>query len=502
MKHAISILLLFLFLNALLAQGDTDIPVEEGGGSSSGGGHKQIDFDKILKALQEGKDKKPQEFEQLKTLLWKNPITNEKYKVPVVLMYYEGNNTTVSRNQPLDIITIVTNNNLPEQRRMLDMYYEVKNPGSNKYERLNSWPEKIQANEYNDKNTTQRVWGMLPSFSYLKNVGKVSLRANVSDGVYKWSTASYSDLKPPFYSELVFNLTNIPPTMSDFNLTPSGLVRYNDPIVYKATIADKDEDMLNVTLHILDEKGTELKNQTSVAKAGDVRFKANDYGFFSEADAGKNFTYYYSFDDGINASRTENMTGPRIKKGPKLFVDRLGFSTSSESNYWWQQYGFNIRAKNLNPEEYDVTFTLSTKTAGNEWNTVDTKTVKIGPEAEVIYFNDSKPFLVADANKTFSYRIKFSEYDQNDKDYMDAIGPRINAKVIPYAINNGVMISNLALMFIFVIGLGLFIERRLKRGIESQESSSRKSSSVAKLNATNSGNSIVNRITSIFRKRG
>jgi hypothetical protein len=474
MKHAISILLLFFLLNALLAQGDTDIPVEEGGGSSSGGGHKQIDFDKIFKAFQEGKDKKPQEFEQLKTLLWKDPITSEKYKLPVVLMYYEGNNTTVSRNQPLDIITIVTNNNLPEQRRMLDMYYEVKNPGSNKYERINSWPEKIQVNEYNDKNTTLRAWDMLPSFSYLKNVGKVRLRANVSDGINKWSTASYSDLKPPFYSELVFNVTNSPPTMSNFNLTPSGLVRYNDPIVYKANIADKDEDLLNVTLHILDEKGIELKNQTLAVKAGDVRFKANDYGFFSEEDSGKNFTYYYSFDDGINSSRTEVQDGPKIRKGPKLFVDKLGFSTSSESYYWWQKYGFNVRAKNLNPEEYDVTFILGTKTTGNEWKTVETKKVKIGPEAKVIIFNESKPFGVTDANETFSYMVKFSENDYSGKNTIVANGPKINAKVVPYAIYDPIMVLNLIPMLFLILLGSLLIERKLQKGTEAQESASGK----------------------------
>ena len=125
--------------------------------------------------------------------MWKDPITSEEYEWPTVLMYYKGNNTTVSRNQPLEIITVATNNNPLEMRRMLDLYLEVKEPGSNKYERINSWPEKIQTNEYDEKtNTTYRIWGMLPSFSYLKNVGEVKVRANVSDGVNKWSTASYS----------------------------------------------------------------------------------------------------------------------------------------------------------------------------------------------------------------------------------------------------------------------------------------------------------------------
>ena len=91
-------------------------------------------------------------------------------------------------------------------------------------------------------------------------------------------------------------------------MTPSGLVRYNDPIEYKADIADEDGDLLNVTLHILDEKGSGAKgNETLNMKPGPVSFKANEYGFFKEADAGKNFTYYYSFDDGINfVEKTED----------------------------------------------------------------------------------------------------------------------------------------------------------------------------------------------------
>ena len=173
----------------------------------------------------------------------------------------------------------------------------------------------------------------------------------------RWSTASYKDLKPPFYGELVFNVTNSLPRMSDFNVTPAGQVRYNDPIEYKANIEDEDGDMLNVTLHILDENGNEIRNETINTKPGPVSFKANEYGFFTENDAGKNFTYYYSYDDSINSTLKdpeEPLTGPNLRKGAKLDVDRLGFSPASENYYWWERYGFSVRAKNLNPEVYDV----------------------------------------------------------------------------------------------------------------------------------------------------
>ena len=460
------------------SSGDGDSTTPSVAPSSGGGGSRQIDIDRLIKTVQDGKKSKPAKFEELRTLLWKDPITSEEYQLPTVLMYYKGNNTTVSRNQPLEIITVATNNNPLEMRRMLDLYLEVKEPGSDKYERINSWPEKIQTNEYSEKtNTTLRIWGMLPSFAYLKKVGEVKVRANVSDGVNKWSTASYSELKPPYYTELVFNVTNSLPKMSDFNVTPSGLVRYNDPIEYKANIADADGDLLNVTLHILDENGVELKNETLNMKPGPVSFKANEYGFFNEDDAGKNFTYYYSYDDGIDfisKDPVDPFNGPNIRKGPKLSVDKLGFSSASENYYWWEKYGFNLRVKNLNPETYDVAFTLSTRTGNNEWNTVETKTVRIGPDPVEVNFNNTKPFQVTDAGETFYYRVKYSEYDQSGKDTMERTGVQINGKIVPYDIYSPVMFLNLVPMLFLILLGSFFVERMLKKGIESHESASGK----------------------------
>jgi hypothetical protein len=475
-----------------------------GSGGGGGGGSKSVDIDRLLKAVEDAKKNKPAKLEELKTILWKDPITSEEYVMPTVLMYYKGNNTTVSRNQPLEIITIATNNNPLEMRRMLDLYLEAKDPGSDKYERINSWPEKIQTNEYDEKtNTTYRIWGMLPSFSNIRKMGEVRVRANISDGVNRWSTTDYKDIKPPFYSELVFNVTDSLPVMSNFNITPSGLVRYNDPIEYKADISDADGDLLNVTLHILDENGIELRNETLNMKPGPVSFKANEYGFFKEADAGKNFSYYYSYDDGIDfvsKDPLQPLNGPDIRKGPKLSVDKLGFSASSENYYWWETYGFKVRAKNLNPEEYDVAFTLSTKTNESEWQTVETKTVKVGPEPAEIYFNDTKPFQVTDAGQTFYYRVKYSEYDQSGKDSMDQKGDSINAKIVPYSIYSPVMILNLALMLLLIMMGGLFIERNLKKGVEAQERASGKTAGLKKRTDGKHSKSIIDRIGKMLRR--
>ncbi len=476
-KKLICILVIFCMLLSVqnvVGPATTSAGSSGGSGGGGGGGSKQVDIDRLLKAVEDGKKNKPEKFEELKTLLWKDPITSENYTLPGVWLYYMGNNTTVSRTQPLEIQTVVKNNNLPEMRRMLDLYLEAKEPGSVEYRKVNLFPNKIQANEYNAKtNITQRIWNDLPSFAYLKQIGEVRLRVNASDGVNKWSTAAYKDLKPPFYSELVFNVTNSLPRMSEFNITPAGQVRYNDPIEYKANIEDEDGDLLNVTLHILDENGNEIRNETVNTKPGPVSFKANEYGFFTEDDAGKNFTYYYSYDDSINSTikdPEEPLSGPNLRKGAKLAVDRLGFVSASENYYWWERYAFSVRAKNLNPEEYDVAFTLFARTEGGEWTTVETRTEKVGPNPVTVYFNQTKPFQVTDANKTFSYRIKYSEYDQSGRDSIERQGEVINSKIVPYRIYDGIMVFNLFLMLAFIAMLGFFMERKLQKGVEAHES--------------------------------
>ena len=63
-------------------------------------------------------------------------------------------------------------------------------------------------------------------------------------------------------------------------------------------------------------------------------------------------------------------------------------------------YNFYLRVKNLNPEESNVDFTLLVKTGDNEWKSVgDRKTVKIGPEPSMVYFNKTKPFVVNDLER-------------------------------------------------------------------------------------------------------
>ena len=153
-KKLICILVIFCMLLSVqnvVGPATTSAGSSGGSGGGGGGGSKQVDIDRLLKAVEDGKKNKPEKFEELKTLLWKDPITSENYTLPLVLMYYGGNNTTVSRTEPIEIITVIKNNNLPEMRRMLDLYLEAKEPGSDEYRKINLFPNKIQANEYNFK---------------------------------------------------------------------------------------------------------------------------------------------------------------------------------------------------------------------------------------------------------------------------------------------------------------------------------------------------------------
>ncbi|MGB7545362.1 MAG: hypothetical protein WBL92_07155, partial [Methanothrix sp.] len=110
------------------------------------------------------------------------------------------------------------------------------------------------------------------------------------------------------------------------------------------------------------------------------------------------------------------------------------------------------------------------RTEGGEWTTVETRTEKVGPNPVTVYFNQTKPFQVTDANKTFSYRIKYSEYDQSGRDSIERQGEAINSKIVPYHIYDGIMVFNLFLMLAFIAMLGFFMERKLQKGVEAHES--------------------------------
>jgi hypothetical protein len=481
------------------------------GGGGGGGGGSHLTLESFTNNLVSWQKENPTKYQYMIKLLSKGNV--QAYNDPIIALGY-SKNKSINRNEQLDIKFQVQNPNSIDLRIPLFVDLEAKVQGSDEFKRVNQNSMVVQPFAYSEMdklNVFESSWPEIGTLSQLEKKGVLKLRTGVikfravySDGSRKKYSSDWIFDDPSYYGELALNLTNRPPEMKNITLAAPNQTRYNDPIEYKATIDDPDGDMLNVTLHIIDNKGKEYKNETQNIKPGDVTFKSSEYGFFGESDAGKNFTYYYSFDDGMNRNKTENETGPFIRRGPKLYVDKLNVTAESSSCYWWNWYTFNVRAKNLNPEEYDVVFTLFTKTENGDWKTMETKTAKVGKEPQMIYFNKTKPFTVADANSSFLYRIKLSEYDQTGKDVLQADGLRINAKIVPYSMSNPIMLANLFLMLLFIVGLGLFMERTLKRGIEAQESSSVKS----KKNNGNGGRSVngasggmISRISAIFRRR-
>ena len=257
---------------------------------------------------------------------------------------------------------------------------------------------------------------------------------------------------------------------------------------------------MNVTLHVLDEKGKERKNVSQEVKAGDrIVFKASQNGFFGEGDAGKNFTYYYTYGDGINITNTSIFDGPHLRTSPKLWVENPRMVPEDENYYWWQKYNFGVDIANQNPEEYNVTVTLYVDTPSHPWLKVETKTVKVSKAPQTVSFETS-PFDVSDTNQSFSYKFKFSEYDQHGNDLIEASGARINPKVVPYAIYNWVMLFNLASMLILIVIGSLLIERKLKRGIEAQENASGKSKSKKMQRLKKPGSDITSKISNLFKR--
>jgi hypothetical protein len=429
--------------------------------SSSGGGHRVQEIDSFSRQLESWKKQYPEKFENLKKLLYIEPFTTEKYNVPAVQIYYSGNRT-LNRTDELEVAAYVINQNPIEIRRALYLTLEEKDPSSKNFKQVSSSPMIVQTNEYGEKsNDTIRLIPDLTSFRNLKQIGKVTLRIKATDGQYNWYSSNTTFNTPHFYGDLVLDVKNNPPLLRNITLMGPNPARYNDPLEYVSVADDPNEDTVNVTLHILEESGIEKKNESQEAKSGDqVVFKASRYGFFGENDAGKNFTYYYTYGDGINISNTSIFSGPNLKRSPKIWVANPRVVGEDENWYWWQRYNFYLDIANQEREDYDVSVTLFTNTPAYPWRNVETKTVRLSKETQTISF-DAAPFDVLDCNQSFSYRFKFSEYDQNGKDMIEANGfKHINPRIVKYDLASLPIGFNIVLILLTSLLIGIFIERR------------------------------------------
>jgi len=467
--------LLLSIVPAVAPAGPQPASTSSSGSSGGGGGgssHKQTTIDDLISAVKKAKDDKDRKYEQLRDMLYKEPTTQANYNLPVVYMYFDGNRTNITRTQPIKIMSYIKDTNPQDSmRRVLWLYLQEKKPGERSYEQISDNPLIIGQNDYESYNIkgnynyTAVIWPEVMDFSDLKKIGEVRFMVNVSDGRNKWTTTQEGIIDgKPFFSELVLNVINTPPTLENVSLiTQNPNPRFNEPIKYFAHIIDNESDPVTVTLHIQDLNHTEKVNATESAKAGeDIVFLAGDYGFFSKEDSGKNFTYYYTVSDGINTTNTSYFNGPNLKKSITIYVDNPKVS-SEQNQYWWQDYNFSIAMRNQESGSAKVRVSLDTFTSAHQWKPVASNDWDISSQGTIVWYN-VMPFRVEDANQPFKYRFVYDEVDQHGGNSREGIGDgRINAKLVKYDIFSiPALVNWLALLCIAMVG-AVLVERRFYR---------------------------------------
>lgn len=480
MKRLAAFLIVTLLLLPLVveAQGVSPSPPKStpssSGGSSGGastttsGGKKivKLELDDLIGNLEKWKQDEPQEYEYLKKLLHIPFVPPKNYSAPTVLIWYPSEKTKITRNDNLDIYAYVKNDNPIEVRSDVYLYLEAKGPGDENFTRVGS-QRVILANEYSQKsNSTIRDWSGLTPFVDSRVVGNATFRiwfndmhsTYLTDTMY---TRPYQ--KDDYYSILELELVNSPPEVvgESIRVEPAR-ARYNDPIRYASRFVDADGDLVNVTLQVLDDQGRERANLTQEVKSGtNVTFSASEYGLFGEGDAGRNFSYRFTYGDGLDGNATEIYPGPSLLPSPKIFVSDSNVEAADENRYWWQNYRFSLKVKNLEVDNLRIDLYTSTPSHPNRYQ--DTRVINASEDAQVVLF-DLRPFDVSDADESFTYYFKYSATDQNSEEMMGGTSDgRIHPKIVRYPIYSAVTIGNLLFVLLAALAGGIVIERRLYR---------------------------------------
>jgi hypothetical protein len=475
MKRFAAILIIIFLLLPLAAQSQgvspsppKSAPSSGGESSSSSGGRKivKLDLEDMIGNLEKWKQDDPDEYEYLKKLLHIPFVPPKDYVAPTVLIWYPSGKTEITRNDRLDIYAYVKNDNPIEVRSDVYLWLEAKGPGEENYTRVGS-QRVILANEYSEKNNvTTRDWSGITPFVDSKVVGNATFRIWFNDMHSTYYTDTMYE-KPyhqgDYYSVLELELVNSPPEADEGSIrVDPPRARYNDPIRYEARFVDSDGDLINVTLHLLDDRGMEIRNETQDVKSGtNATFVASQYGFFGEGDAGKNFSYRYTYGDGLDVHGTDAFSGPSLLPTPKIFISDAAVDPEDENRYWWQKYRFSLKVKN--PEINNLRVDLYTSTPSHPNLYQETAVINATEEAQNVIF-DLRPFDVSDADQDVSYYFKYSATDQNSREETgDLSGGSINPKIVRYPIYSMVTIGNiLAVLLAALIG-GIVIERRLYR---------------------------------------
>lgn len=438
----------------------------ESSSSSSGRRVVQLDLDNMIGNMEKWKQDEPNKFEYLKKLLHIPFVPPKEYNSPTVLIWYPSGKEEITRNDELDIYAWVKNENPIEVRSDVYLWLEAKGPGEKEFTRIGG-QRVILANEYNEKtNATVRDWSAITPFVDSKEVGNATFRIWFNDmhNTYYTDTMYAKPYRQDnYYSVLELDLVNSPPEADAqwIRVDPSR-ARYNDPIRYEARFIDADGDMIDVVLHILDDQDRETRNLTQVVKPGtNITFIASQYGLFAEADAGKNFSYYYTFNDGLDSNRTEIFAGPSLLPSPKIYVSDPDAVPADENRFWWQNYRFSLRVKN--PEVSNLRIDLYTTTPAHPDRYQDTRVIGASEEAQEVIF-EIAPFDVSDADESFAYYFRYSATDQDSRVETELLsGGAINPKIVRYPIFSAVTVANiLAVLLAALIG-GIVIERRFYR---------------------------------------
>jgi len=455
--------------------GDGDSGTGDSGGGG-GGGSKKLTADSFKKYLEDWQNRQPDKYEEIRDLLYKEPYTTENYVAPSVWVYYDPeSNRTVSRSDEIEIGAYVQNENPIEIRRALYLYLEAKGPGDEEFKPAKAERQIIQVNEYTDKNNTIRMFPDISSLGYIKGEGEVQFRVGISDGTKRdggWYTTDMPDYpRSGYYGVLDLSVYNNPPEINNsaLSVVPK-LVRWDDYVEYRARLMDEDRDTVNVTLHIYKNE-TELnftKLLPAEADESDISFNTRDYNIFEEADAGKNFTYRYSCDDGINTTWSEVGYGPSLKRTAEIeIVSKPKMNTKDPKNYWWQEYTFALDVKSKNPEGGSLTVSLYTYTPenyGKMWSESLTKHV-CDDNVTTFTFEGVTPFNVLDRDQTFSYNFSYDMADEKGNYGNDlSEGGKINPKLVKYEIYSGVILANMLLLLGFALAAGIVLERKFGRG--------------------------------------
>ncbi|HWQ20132.1 MAG TPA: hypothetical protein VN455_10180 [Methanotrichaceae archaeon] len=477
MRRLITALLLVLYILPVAVQAGGVLGAGSSGGSSSGGGgggggHAQESIETFIARLESWKTQSPDKFDYVKKLLFKEAFTTSKYVLPLVLVDYPSKNMTVSRSDEVWIGAVVRNDNSIEIRRAIYLTLEIQEPGEKAFKPVKAGTQIIQVNDYSDtNNVTERRFPELNTFRILTSSGDVRLRIKATDGQNTWNSSDYGNYHDGnYYSVLPLKVYNIPPAI---NNTTMGVNPYSpkwdDYVEYTATMVDKAQDTVNITLQVIkDNRTINISKPFPGDAAGTaVTFSTKDAAIFNESDAGKNFTYRFSCDDGIsNATWTEVKDGPHLRQNPKIKVKDPWGESEDSNYYWWQSYRFGIKAKSQNPEGEDLTVSLYTATPAHPDKLIASRTVHIPSNDFIdISFSDVQPFDVADSGQIFRYYFKYSAPDQDGKTESDPLQGKmpINPKIIRFPIYDPIMLGNLLLVLLVSLFAGIVVEWKMFR---------------------------------------